>query len=146
MLADEYRDFLMESAYGPNWRDILAQPSGVAMVGGAAVIDATAGQDAQARAMLDMERASHVPALSARQRVAYYLIRVAMELVTEEPAVHVRLEALGGQQPLVSLTVTRQQYPHGHPGNDGALPLHFFDPEMQTSQDEFNRLFGRAIK
>lgn len=114
-------DLLLEQLYGAP----APSEGNVRIVDGVAIAGPDATAEEQHAAMLAMERASVIPSSSERMLTAYYLIRVALNLLEHLPHVHVRIEAAGK---LVMATVTRQQYPHGHPLNDAPLKPELFDP------------------
>lgn len=76
----------------------------------------------------EMEQRSVLQTYEERRRLAYYLFRLASDLLKRSPVVNVRTES--SAVPLMAcVTVTRQLYPPGDPRNDEPIDLRLFDLE-----------------
>jgi hypothetical protein len=84
----------------------------------------------QEREIARMEAHSEVPSLQERQKVSDWLFDVAVDLLHDVPHVHVKVETAIGRDdvPFTVVSIMRQLYPPGHPGNMGELKRELFQP------------------
>lgn len=97
---------------------------------GGITIDPGAAPEAIAAALDAMERDAVLTPAMERLRIASYLTTLARDLMAFNPQAHVRVERVGGPQPMIVIAITRQLYPEGHLANDEPPQHELFDPTL----------------